>query len=229
MRGEWLLNMLREDRLGVHFQPIVPTANPGEIFAYECLLRGLDGEGALVNPGAMFGAARDAGLLFNLDQTARMKAIEEASGLGLEANIFINFNPTSIYDPKYCLMSTMGAIRKSDLSPNRIAFEVTESVQVKDDRHLRNILDFYRESGFRDALDDLGAGHSSLNLLATLRPDFVKLDMGLLQDVDRDPYRAAIASKLLEAPRARQRPRRGRHRRRLRDRGAVALARRPRR
>ena len=201
VRGEWLLDMLREDRLAVHFQPIVSAADPGEVFAYECLLRGLDGEGALVNPEAIFGAARGAGLLFNLDRAARIKAIEEAAGLGLETNIFINFNPTSIYDPTYCLRSTMGAIGKSGLSPDRIVFEVTESEQIKDDRHLRNILDFYRKSGFKVALDDLGAGHSSPNLLAALRPDFVKLDMGLLQDVDRDPYRAAIASKLLELAR----------------------------
>ncbi len=48
------------------------------------------------------------------------------------------------------------------------------------------------------ALDDLGAGYSSLNLLASLRPDFVKLDVGLVRDVDRDPYRTAIAAKLLD-------------------------------
>ena len=198
VRGEWLLDMMREDRLAVHFQPIVSVSNPGEVFAYECLLRGLEEEGALVSPGPMFEAARGAGLLFNLDRAARVKAIGEASGLGLESNIFINFNPASIYDPAYCLRSTMGAIERSDLSPDRIVFEITESEYVRDDRHLRNILSFCHKSGFKIALDDLGAGYSSLNLLAALRPDFVKLDACLIQDVDHDPYRAAIASKLLE-------------------------------
>ncbi len=146
----------------------------------------------------MFETARDAGLLFNLDRVARMKAIGEASGLGLESNIFVNFNPTSIYEPASCLRSTMTAIEESGISHSRIVFEVTESEHVKNDRHLRSILDFYRKSGFRIALDDLGAGYGSLNLLAALRPDFVKLDAGLIRDVDQDPYRAAIASKLLE-------------------------------
>ncbi len=200
--GGWLLDMMREDRLAVHFQPIVPAADPGAVFAYECLLRGLDREGALVSPGPMFEAARGAGLLFNLDRAARIKAIREASGLGLESNIFINFNPTSIYDPASCLKSTMTAIEESGLSHERIVFEVTESEHARDDRHLRNILDFYRKSGFRIALDDLGAGYGSLNLLAALRPDFVKLDAGLIRDVDHDPYRAAIASKLLELAKA---------------------------
>ena len=75
---------------------------------------------------------------------------------------------------------------------------MTESEKIEDDRHLRKILDFYRKSGFRIALDDLGSGYGSLNRLAALRPDFVKLDMSLVQDVDQDPYLAAIASKLLE-------------------------------
>ncbi len=185
VRGEWLLDMLREDRLAVHFQPIVSATNPGKVFAYECLLRGLDREGTLVSPGRMFDAARSAGLLFNLDRAARIKAIGEASGL--KQNVFINFNLTSICDPAYCLRSTIGAIEQSNLSPDRIIFEVAEGEEVKDDEHLRNILDFYRKSGFRVALDDLGAGYNSLNLLADLRPDFVKLDVGLIRDLDRDP------------------------------------------
>ncbi len=60
----------------------------------------------------------------------------------------------------------MGAIERSDLSPKRIIFELTESEEIKDDGHLRNILGFYLGNGFRIALDDLGAGYASLNLLA---------------------------------------------------------------
>jgi EAL domain-containing protein (putative c-di-GMP-specific phosphodiesterase class I) len=48
------------------------------------------------------------------------------------------------------------------------------------------------------ALDDLGSDYGSLNLLASLRPDFVKLDIGLAQGLGRDPYRAAISRKLIE-------------------------------
>jgi len=51
VRGEWLLDMLHEDRLAVHLQSIVSAADPGEVLAYESLLRGLDREGALVSPG----------------------------------------------------------------------------------------------------------------------------------------------------------------------------------
>jgi EAL domain-containing protein (putative c-di-GMP-specific phosphodiesterase class I) len=150
-----------------------------------------------VSPKRMFGAARRAGLLFNLDWAARTKAIEKSSGLQIASKIFINFNPASIYDPTYCLRSAIDAIEKSNLSPDQIVFEATESEKIKDSRHLRNILDFCREHGFRVALDDLGAGYGFSNLLGDLRPNFVKLDVGLVQGVGRDPYRTMIALKIL--------------------------------
>jgi EAL domain-containing protein (putative c-di-GMP-specific phosphodiesterase class I) len=194
----WLQDILREERVTVHFQPIVSVAEPGEIFAYECLLRGVGRDGELVSPGPMFEVARRAGLLFDLDRTARLKAIEGACSYGISARVFINFDPSSIYHPKYCLRSTLEAVERSGLSPEKIVFEVTESDEVKDGGHLRGILDHYREGGFGVALDDLGSGYCSLNLLASLRPDFVKLDIGLAQGLGRDPYRAAISRKLIE-------------------------------
>ncbi len=196
VRGGWLRDILREGRMAVHFQPIVSVADPGEVFAYECLLRGVGKDGELVSPGPMFEAARGAGLLFDLDRAARLKAIEEASSRGIRSRVFINFDPSSIYDARYCLRSTMAAVRRSGLSPQKIVFEVTESDEARDGGQLRGILDYYRESGFGVALDDLGYG--SLNLLASLRPDYVRLDMRPAHALDRDPYRATIARKLLE-------------------------------
>ena len=198
VRGGWLQDMLREERVAVHFQPIVSVADPDEVFAYECLLRGVAKGGELVSPGPMFEAARRSGLLFNLDRLARLKAIEGASSYGISTRVFVNFNPSSVYDPRYCLRSTLEAVERSGLSPEKIVFEVTESDEIKNGGRLREILSFYRESGFGVALDDLGSGYGSLNLLASLRPDFVKLDIGLAEGLDHDPYRAAISRKLIE-------------------------------
>jgi EAL domain-containing protein (putative c-di-GMP-specific phosphodiesterase class I) len=72
---------------------------------------------------------------------------------------------------------------------------------VEDPGYLLEILRQYRQAGFRVALDDLGSGFSSLNLLHALRPDFVKLDMALVRDVDSDPFKATLASKIIEAAR----------------------------
>ncbi|MDZ7728973.1 MAG: EAL domain-containing protein [Dehalococcoidia bacterium] len=79
---------------------------------------------------------------------------------------------------------------------------MVESDAVADADHLRRILDYYRERGYRVALDDLGAGFSSLALLEQVRPDFVKLDMHLIRRVDTNPYKAEIASGVLDLARS---------------------------
>lgn len=196
-RSAWLLGLLDGKRYTSHFQPIVSAADTSLLFGHEALLRGLDGEGRPIPPGDMFRAARDSDLMFQLDLAARQSAIREAVRLGLSARIFINFAPNAIYDPLYCLRSTVATISESGVSPDRIVFEVTESEQVRDLKHLDGILAVYRKAGFQIALDDLGAGYSALNLIHRLKPDLVKLDMDLIRDVDRDDYKAAIAESLL--------------------------------
>jgi EAL domain-containing protein (putative c-di-GMP-specific phosphodiesterase class I) len=202
VRDRWLVDLLREERLTVHFQPIVSTTDPTRVFAHECLLRGLEPDGRLISPAPMFRAASEAGLLFHLDRAARLRSIRAAAEHGVQSSVFINFNPSSVYDPRYCLRSTLAAVEETGLPPERVVFEVTETEEVRDTDLLYRTLKFYREAGFRIALDDLGAGYSSLSLLAELRPDFVKLDLALIREVDRDPYRARVAAKLLELARS---------------------------
>lgn len=197
-RSGWLLDLLSAERLTSHFQPIVAARSPGEVYAQECLLRGVDENGAVIPPGSILQAARESGLLFQTDLAARRAAIRAAAARGLRTRIFVNFTPTSIYDPVFCLRSTVEAVDAAGLTRENVVFEVTESEDVGDPEHLSNIVGYYRERGFGIALDDLGAGYSSLNLVHRLRPDFVKLDMDLTRDVDTDPYKAMIASKMLE-------------------------------
>jgi EAL domain-containing protein (putative c-di-GMP-specific phosphodiesterase class I) len=201
VQSGWLLDLLREERVISHFQPIVHAADPRRPFAHEALLRGLDPTGGLVSPGRLFDAARNAGLLFQLDLLARRTAIYDAARNDLTGCLFINFNPTAIYDPTFCLRTTVAAIDATGFSRDQIVFEVTESDRAQDAGHLQRILAFYRNAGFRIALDDFGSGYSSLNLLHQLRPDFLKLDIELIRGVHADPYKALIARKIIETAR----------------------------
>lgn len=201
VEGGWLMAMLRDERLVAHFQPIVYTDATDRVFGYEALIRGCTGDGALVGPKQLYDTARSADLLFHLDRLARLAAIRGAVAHNLTTRLFINVNPASIDDPEAHLQATVRAIENAGMSHERIVFEIVESDRVRDVRHLLGILDSYRAAGFSVALDDLGAGYSSLNLLTQLRPDFVKLDMELVRDVDADRYRAEIVAKLLESAR----------------------------
>ena len=197
--AEWLKALLREDRLTSWFHPIVHAGDGQSIVAHEALVRGLDTEGGIIPAGRVMGTAQEAGLTFPMDRAARVSAVECFAPQAVPGMLFINFMPSAIYDPTFCLQTTFEAVERFGLDPDRVVFEVTESERVQDQGHLRGILDYYREAGFRIALDDLGAGYASLNLLHQIRPDYVKLDMDLVRNVDTDHYKAALAEALLGA------------------------------
>jgi len=197
-QSDWLLDMLSANQLTSYFQPIVLAKDTAQVFAQEALLRGIDTDGTLVYPGRIIELARDADLLFQLDLAARRSAIREAQRHGIQEHLFINFMPSALYDPTFCLRSTISAIDEASIPHEHVVFEVVESEQSPDISHLKTILNFYRNAGFQVALDDLGAGYSSLNLIHQLRPDFIKLDRELTHNVHQDPYKALIAEKLLE-------------------------------
>jgi len=197
-QSDWLVEMLAQKKFTSYFQPIVSIQDTSKIYGYESLLRGFNSEGNLISPEPILELATEAGLLPQLDQFARLNSINQFSQYQLNRHIFINFTPTAVYDPVFCLRSTVEAINAAGISHEQVVFEVVESDNFQDLEHLKAVLQYYREQGFLIALDDLGSGYSSLNLLHQLRPDFIKLDMGLIRDVHKNQYKALITAKLLE-------------------------------
>ena len=197
-RSRWLLEVIGAARLETYFHPIVHGNAQDRIYAHECLLRWRDEAERIQGPGALFDAARAADLLFQLDRSARETAVLTAAAAGMTENLFINFAPSAIYDPKNCLATTLAAIQSTGLAREKIVFEVIETEHVQDVEHLKSILAFYRDNGFRVALDDLGSGYASLNLLGALRPDIAKIDMDLVRDVDSDPFKAGIVRRIID-------------------------------
>ncbi len=199
--NRWLGELLGEERLEMHFQPILHADSGSDVFAYECLARGVGRDGGTISPAQLFPAARASDLMFHLDRAARIAAIRRSAEKGIQENVFINFNPTSVYDPVFCLQTTFDEVERQGSSPSRFVFEVVETDLVEDPGHLEAILREYRRHGFRVALDDLGAGYGSLNLMQSIRPDFVKLDRGMVDGVSHDNYRASITSRLIDMAR----------------------------
>ncbi len=190
---KWILD---NESIVTFFQPILDVPS-GEIYAYECLSRGKKKDGTLMPPDVMFESARKTEMLFNLDRQCRISALKNAKSRGITKKIFINFTPTSIYNPEFCLRDTVKTAIDLDFDLASIVFEVVESERVENITHLKNIFDFYKNMGFKVALDDVGSGYSSLNMLAELKPDIIKIDMKLVRDVDKDPVKKAIISSLV--------------------------------
>ena len=175
-------------QLKMAFQPIVDL-DAREVFAYEALVRGANGESA----GAVIASVAPEDM-YTFDQTCRVLAIETAQRLGIKTYLSINFLPNAVYEPATCIRLTLAAARKVGFPPDRLIFEMTESEKISDPEHALRIIKDYQRRGFLTAIDDFGAGHSGLNLLAEFQPHIVKLDMALTRDIDGDKVRRAIVS-----------------------------------
>ncbi len=175
------------------FQPVIDLKS-GKPYAYEALVRGANGEGAASVLAQVTPENRYA-----FDQACRVAAIREAIGAGIldtGASLSINFLPNAVYSPMACIQLTLQTARETGLPLDRIIIELTENEQIQPD-HLSGIIDAYREIGFRTAIDDFGAGHSGLALLANLQTDIIKLDRELVRDIDTSLSRRIIVAGLL--------------------------------
>ncbi len=184
------VGVLAEAELWSVYQPIVSLADRS-VVAHEALLRGVV-DGREVGGGDLFFVAESAGWLDRLDRIGREAAITGAAPWLGDADLFVNFHPRSIYRPQVCLAGTERAVHDTGIDPGRLIFEVVESHVIADRGHLVSILEHFRSLGWRVALDDVGAGWSSLSLLAAVRPDVVKLDKGLVQELPDDGARTVV-------------------------------------
>jgi len=197
-QSRWLSEMLSDDRFTSVLQPIVWSVEPSRVFAREALLRGVGRDDAIVYPNYIFDVARGCGMLQQIDVAARKAAIDRMVLDDIGETLFVNLTPSAIEEPFSSLDGTVRMIDEAQIPHERIVFEIIESDGIQDAHHLKGVLHPYRKAGFRVALDDVGAGYSSLNLLHQLRPEFVKLDMDLIRGVNADPYKGFIAQKIIE-------------------------------
>ena len=173
------------------YQPIVDIQRR-TIFAHEALVRGPQGQSA----ASVLAQVNDNNR-YRFDQACRVKAIKGASALGMTENLSINFLPNAIYKPELCIRTTLAAANAHGFPLERIIFEVTEGERVEDGPWFAEILREYKRCGFKTAIDDFGAGYAGLSLLADFQPDLIKLDMGLLRNLDTDCNRRSIVGHLV--------------------------------
>ncbi|WP_232522409.1 EAL domain-containing protein [Marinimicrobium alkaliphilum] len=168
------------------FQPIIDSDNR-TVYAYEALVRGLNGEGAWQILNQVTPDNR-----YQFDQMCRIKAIQLAGQLGIKCNLSINFLPNAVYQPEACIRLTLEEAARQNFPCEQIIFEVNEGEKLETPGHLENIFAEYRNQGFITAIDDFGAGHAGLNLLADFQPHVIKLDMALIRDINNNRVRQAI-------------------------------------
>lgn len=183
-------SIIRNGQIRMLFQPIYDFKS-GTVMAWEALARGPRGS-EFESPAILFDFAEQFGQLFALEQACRAKAMETVGTLAKGQRLFLNIHPRTVVDPTFAPGKTLELLEAHGLSPEDIVFEITERHCIKDFTSFHKTLDHYRSQGFMIAVDDAGTGYSGLSTVAALKPDFIKVDMSLVRDVDKDPVRRAL-------------------------------------
>lgn len=192
---QWIDKIIFNEEVVFHIQPIVDVEE--QIYAHEMLARFKDENGIPLAPYPVFTAAKKRNRTYALDRVCRLSAVRNS--VNVVGKVFINFIPTSIYSPEHCLRSTVQLAEELEIDPGRFVFEVVETEEVDDIEHLKSILAYYRKKGFNYALDDVGEGFSTVEVLEELKPHYMKLDMKFVRGISSDLQKQLAAKKILNA------------------------------
>ena len=190
-----LLRIIRDKKVQPVFQPIVSLAD-GEIMGYEALARGPK-ESPLHMPSQLFAVAARHRMLLALEHVCREVSIQQAKMLAPGQQLFLNITPEVINDPEFRNGRTKQVVLHHGLIPEQVTFEITERTAISDFGNFTRALHHYRRQGYCIAVDDAGAGYSSLQAIAELYPDFIKLDMSIVRDIHNNPFKIAILEALV--------------------------------
>ncbi|GMA56771.1 EAL domain-containing protein (putative c-di-GMP-specific phosphodiesterase class I) [Alicyclobacillus sacchari] len=190
-----LLQSLDESCIRSYYQPIVDLRSY-EVLGFENLSRGPLGT-PYESPLALFAAAEQAGCLLQVERLCRNAGIRRAR-LTLGQKLFINVSPHILLDPSFRVGETRKVLESAGLTPSQVVFEVTERQAIEDYAQFTRLLCHYREQGYQIAIDDFGAGYSGLLTLIQIKPDFVKIDKQMIDNLDEHPLKRRVVQATCE-------------------------------
>lgn len=189
---------LSERAFSVHYQPVYRLADRG-MMGIEALVRWNDAAWGPVSPAEFIPVAEKTGVIHALGDWVLAEVCRQAvawQAEGLRPNIGINVSPRQLQRPAFAeefASSVLGA----GLDPGQIVVELTETAWMVDAARTLRALDRLAETGFVVALDDFGAGYSSLARLRRLPVGIIKIDRAFLVDLPDDPQAVAIVEAIL--------------------------------
>ena len=194
-----LYRALERGELEVYYQPQVSCVTR-KFKGMEALIRWHHPELGLISPAKFIPIAEQTGLIFPIGewvlQTAcRQNKIWQEQGW---PPMRIGVNLSLRQFQKDNLVETVQAVLlETGLAPEYLELEITESIAMKEKRHIIKILSGLRAMGIHIAIDDFGTEYSSLNYLKHLPVDRLKIDMSFVQGIEEDPKDAAITRTII--------------------------------
>jgi EAL domain-containing protein (putative c-di-GMP-specific phosphodiesterase class I) len=185
---------LREERVMFAFQPVVAAEN-GEVDYYECLLRMRNKDGRIVAAGEFVPVLEQLGFIRLIDRYVLDKAIAELSD---HPGVRLGFNISGLTAAdRPWLRALTSQLRNRPEVASRVVIEITETAALYDLEESARFVAALRETGCRVALDDFGAGHTSLRHLQTLAVDTIKIDGSFVRNLGASPDNQVFLRHLL--------------------------------
>ena len=161
------------------YQPLVDLAT-GRLSGFEALARWTGPDGApAATPAEFVALAEETGQIMRLSEQLLRQACADAVRWPARLRLSFNISPAQLGDPGLA-RRILDALAEEGLPPARLQIEVTETAVMRNPDLGAMILDQLREAGVRVALDDFGAGYSSLAQITRLRFDGIKIDRGFI-------------------------------------------------
>lgn len=190
-----LRRALKEDRLGLLYQPIV-SLETGRPWGCEALLRWRHPERGWIRPEEFLEVAEETGLILPMGTWAirracrQLRAWREASRRFADLRVHVNLSAREVARPGL-IEQVEGALHETGLAPESLVLEITETTLMKRPERVLRTLDALRERHVRFALDDFGTGYSSLAYLHRFPVEILKIDRSFVTG-DHGPGDAAI-------------------------------------
>ena len=191
----WLGDAVREDRLMCYLQPVM-SAND-KIFGYESFARVRDADGKIIGGDKIIAASKALGIDYTIDRFLHIEAIKTFAGSDFSGFLFVNFFPGFIHRPSVYLEGLTETAKNFGIVSKNIVLDFTNSETPHDILHLKNVCDYARARGYSIALDDIASVDNAKKLVPEIRPDFIKIDMHLVQQVT-EPNNREIIRALVE-------------------------------
>jgi EAL domain-containing protein (putative c-di-GMP-specific phosphodiesterase class I) len=185
---------LRQDRLLFAFQPVVCAAT-GKVDYFECLLRMRDEEGGIVSGGEFITIVEELGWIGLIDRYVLEKTVQ---ALAADSEVRLGFNISGMTAGDRPWLGSFASLlgHRRDIA-RRLVVEITETAALADIAESVRFVDTLRHAGCRVALDDFGAGHTSLRHLQILPVDIVKIDGSLVRNLTSKPQTRIFLRHLL--------------------------------
>ena len=195
-RETCLATIIEQEGIFTVFQPIVSLEN-GSVYGYEALSR-ISVPDCGLNIEELFNLAHKTEMLWPLEKLCRKKALENAAVKPQYAMIFLNVDANIIHDPDFQSGFTAEKLREYDIPEDNIVFEITERAAIDNIEVFTSSVRHYHKQNYKIAVDDFGSGYSGLNRVCAISPEFLKIDMQLIRDVNNDPIKKSAVSSMVD-------------------------------